>query len=229
MYYAFFCLLFHGVMLHLYPFHGNTHQACLFHACHCFTRMCRARDMSGLPLFYEDMIIMTSVSSCFTGTLTSVCFTSVWLRLFCFVLFCEVSPCASLLREEVSLLLPYHGDQFGSVQSLYRFGRRWDMRDDSAEIIFRSLLQEARVSSSGIGRDVCFLMLFIQHSLCRPRRRPPPRCPEGWSWRGCRGVWRAPTMFLGSCQKRFLWTHKGVDLAPHPVVGLRVAHRSMLG
>ena len=25
---------------------------------------------------------------------------------------------------------------------------------------------------------------------------------------------------LGSCQKRFLWTHKGVDLALHPVVGL---------
>ena len=23
-----------------------------------------------------------------------------------------------------------------------------------------------------------------------------------------------------SCQKKFLWTHKGVDLAPHPVVGL---------
>ena len=25
---------------------------------------------------------------------------------------------------------------------------------------------------------------------------------------------------LGSCQKRFLWTHKEVDPAPHPVVGL---------
>ena len=25
---------------------------------------------------------------------------------------------------------------------------------------------------------------------------------------------------LDSCQKRFLWTHKGVDLAPNPVVGL---------
>ena len=25
---------------------------------------------------------------------------------------------------------------------------------------------------------------------------------------------------LGRCQKRFLRTHKGVDLAPHPVVGL---------
>ena len=25
---------------------------------------------------------------------------------------------------------------------------------------------------------------------------------------------------LDSCQKRFLWTHKGVDLAPHLVIGL---------
>ena len=25
---------------------------------------------------------------------------------------------------------------------------------------------------------------------------------------------------LDSCQERFLWTHKEVDLAPHPVVGL---------
>ena len=25
---------------------------------------------------------------------------------------------------------------------------------------------------------------------------------------------------LDSCQKRFLWTHKGADLAPYPVVGL---------
>ena len=25
---------------------------------------------------------------------------------------------------------------------------------------------------------------------------------------------------LDNCQKRFLWTHEGVDLAPHPVVGL---------
>ena len=27
-------------------------------------------------------------------------------------------------------------------------------------------------------------------------------------------------LFLGSCQKRFLWTHKEVDLALHPVAGL---------
>ena len=31
------------------------------------------------------------------------------------------------------------------------------------------------MNSSGIGRDVHPLMLFIQHFLCRPRRYPPPQ------------------------------------------------------
>ena len=63
--------------------------------------------------------------------------------------------------------------QFSSVQSFDRLGRRGDMRDDSAEILFQSFLQEALVSSSGMGRDVHSLMLSIQHFLCRPRHRPP--------------------------------------------------------
>ena len=41
-----------------------------------------------------------------------------------------------------------------SVQSLDRSGRRGDVRDDSAEILFWSFLQEATVSSAGLGRDV---------------------------------------------------------------------------
>ena len=40
-----------------------------------------------------------------------------------------------------------------------------DMRDDSAEILFQSFLQEALVSSSGMGRDVHSWMLSIQLSL----------------------------------------------------------------
>ena len=39
-----------------------------------------------------------------------------------------------------------------SVQSLDRLGRLRNLRDDSAEIVFRSFLQEAPVSS--FGRDV---------------------------------------------------------------------------
>ena len=60
---------------------------------------------------------------------------------------------------------------FSSVHCLDRLDRRGDMREDSAEILFQSFLQEA-VSSSGMGRDVHPLMLSLQHFLCRPRRRP---------------------------------------------------------
>ena len=66
--------------------------------------------------------------------------------------------------------------------------RRGDMRDDSAEILFQSFLQEALVGSSGMGRDVQSLKLSIQHFFCRPRRRPPFYVPwrmvlERLSWR----------------------------------------------
>ena len=75
-----------------------------------------------------------------------------------------------------------------SVQSLDQLALWRDMREDSAEILFQSFLQEALVSSSGMGRDVHFLMLSIQHFLCRPRRRPPSKVPrrmflERLSWR----------------------------------------------
>ena len=75
-----------------------------------------------------------------------------------------------------------------SVQSLDRLGRRGNMRDDSAEILFQTFLQEALVSSSGMGRDVHSLMLSIQHFSADDSVAHPPRCPEGWfferlSWR----------------------------------------------
>ena len=53
-----------------------------------------------------------------------------------------------------------HTHEFSSVQSLDRLVRREDMGDDSAEILFQSFLQEALVSSSGMGRDVHSLMLI---------------------------------------------------------------------
>ena len=40
-------------------------------------------------------------------------------------------------------------DQFDSVQTLDRLGRRKDMKDDSADILFQSSLQDALVNSSG--------------------------------------------------------------------------------
>ena len=54
---------------------------------------------------------------------------------------------------------------FNSVQSLNRLGRRGDIRNDSAEIIFQPFLQKALVSSSDMCWDVHSLMLSIQHFL----------------------------------------------------------------
>ena len=79
------------------------------------------------------------------------------------------------------------------------------------------------MSRSGMGRDVHSSMLSSQHFLCRPRRRPPSKVPEG-----CFGEaivacdMPEPCKFpsLDSCQKGFMWTHKEVDLAPHQVAGL---------
>ena len=38
------------------------------------------------------------------------------------------------------------------------------------------------------------LVLSIQHSSADHSIIHPPRCPEGWFWRGCHGMWRAETM-----------------------------------
>ena len=51
------------------------------------------------------------------------------------------------------------------------------MTDESAQIVFPPFLQEALVSSFGVGKDVHSLTLSIQHFLCRPRRRPPSEVP----------------------------------------------------
>ena len=57
-----------------------------------------------------------------------------------------------------------------------------------------------------MGRDARSLTLSIQTFLflCQLQRRLPrypPRCPEGWFRRGCRGVWHARTMRVSlSCQ-----------------------------
>ena len=53
--------------------------------------------------------------------------------------------------------------QFSSVRSLDRLGQE-NVMDDSIDVLFRSSLQEAFVSS-GMGRDVHSLMLSIQDFL----------------------------------------------------------------
>ena len=54
---------------------------------------------------------------------------------------------------------------FSSIQSLDRLGLRLGMRPDSRENLFQSFLQEALVSSSGMGRNVNSSMLSNQHFL----------------------------------------------------------------
>ena len=61
-----------------------------------------------------------------------------------------------------------------SVRSLCRLGRWGNMRDDSAEILSQSILREAIMSSSGMGRGVHSLTLSIQHF---PRLRVSCRVP----------------------------------------------------
>ena len=89
------------------------------------------------------------------------------------------------------------------------------------------------MSSSGMGRDVHSFMLSTQRFLCRPRRRPPSKVPrrmvlERLSWRvtcpNHASIIKFPS--LDSCRKRFLWTHKEVDLALHPVSGLVLQRNS---
>ena len=64
-------------------------------------------------------------------------------------------------------------ERFSWVQSLDWLGHWGDVRDDSAEILSQSFMQETLVSSSGMGRDVHSLMLSIQRFLCRPWHHPP--------------------------------------------------------
>ena len=70
------------------------------------------------------------------------------------------------------------------------------------------------MSSTSTGRDVHSLMLSIQHfqgALKGGFRQAVVACDVP-------GPRKFP--FPDSCQKRFLWTHKEVDHAPHPVVEL---------
>ena len=103
-----------------------------------------------------------------------------------------------------------HLKGMSSVQCLDRLGYREDMRDNSVEIFFHYFLQEAPVSSSGMGKDVRSLMLSI------PTLKGALRESFGEAVVACDMPEPSKFPFLDSCQKRFLWTHKDVDLAPHP-------------
>ena len=84
--------------------------------------------------------------------------------------------------------------QFRSVHFLDRLGRWGDMRHDLAELLFISLLQETFVSSSGMGRYIHYWSCPSSISSADHGIAHPLRCPEGWVWRGRRGMWHARTI-----------------------------------
>ena len=95
------------------------------------------------------------------------------------------------------------------------------MRDDSAEILFQSFLQEVLVSSSGMGCPLFGVHpAFPLPTTVSPTLQGALKDGFGEAVTACDmpEPWKLPS--LDSCQKRFLWTHKGADLAPHPAVRL---------
>ena len=83
------------------------------------------------------------------------------------------------------------------------------------------------MSSSGMGRNVHSLMIFF---LFHPAFPPPTTASPilqgaledgfGEAVVACDMLESCKFPYFDGCQKRFLWTHNEVDLAPHPVVGL---------
>ena len=97
------------------------------------------------------------------------------------------------------------------------------MRDDSAEIFFQSFLQEATVISSGTGGDVHSDVVhpaFPRLTTASPIIQGALKDGFGEAVVACGMPESCEFLSLDSCQKRFLWTRKEVDLAPHPVAGL---------
>ena len=80
-----------------------------------------------------------------------------------------------------SLILLCGGHEHTTFISSVQFSPLTDsggMRDNSAEILFQTFLQDALVSSSGMGRYVHSLVLSIQHFLCQPQHCSPSRVPR---------------------------------------------------
>ena len=109
--------------------------------------------------------------------------------------------------------------QFGPFQSLGRLGGRGDIKDDSAVFSAGGPWEKVR------HEEGCPLFGVV------PPAFPPPTTASLTLHGVLKDSFAAavvvcdmpePCKFpsLDSCQKSFLWTHKKVDLAPHPAIGL---------
>ena len=68
------------------------------------------------------------------------------------------------------------------------------MTDDWAEILFQSLSAGGPLDSSGMAGMLTLWGCPSGISSADHGVAHPPSCPEGWFWRGCRGVWHSRTM-----------------------------------
>ena len=85
-----------------------------------------------------------------------------------------------------------------SIQSLdwsSHGGGGWRKRDDSPDISSFSLFcgRPLRAIPAWAGTSTLWRCPSSISSADQGVARPP-RCPEGWFWRGCRGVWHARMM-----------------------------------
>ena len=97
------------------------------------------------------------------------------------------------------------------------------MTNDSAEILFQFFLQEALASSqawAGMSTLRCCLCNISLPSMVSPTLQGALKDDFGEAVVACHLPEPCKLWSLDSCQKRFLWTHKEVDLVPHPVIGL---------
>ena len=97
------------------------------------------------------------------------------------------------------------------------------MRDSSAEILFQSFLQEAVVSSSGMGRNVHSDVVhpgFPLPTTASPALQGTLKDGFGEAVVACDVPEPYKFPSLDCSRKRFLRTNKEAELAPHPVVSL---------
>ena len=98
------------------------------------------------------------------------------------------------------------------------------MSDDSEEILLQPFLQKTPREHFWHGRG-CPLFdvihpAFPQLAMASPTLQGPLKNGFGEAVEACDMPKPCKFPSLDSCQKRFLWTHKEVDPALHPIAGL---------
>ena len=93
------------------------------------------------------------------------------------------------------------------------------MRDDSAEILFQSLLRDAFVSSSGMGRDVYCDVVYPAFPLPTTASPTLEGAPKRLSWRVTNPN-RASFHLLTVARSESCGPTRNIDLTPQPGVGL---------